>query len=104
MSGKVAETVTKPSGKIKPSHHHIPGILKRKEIPRHLLETFCILLSFIPQSSFPFPVDDQTKENVPKENSFKEVELRVSFLFYFISFFFHLRVFLLVYILWADSN
>ena len=101
MSGKVAETVTKPSRKSKPSHHHIPGILKQKEISRHLSSPF-VFSSFIPQSSFPFPIDDQMKQNVPQENSFKEVELMVNFLFYFI--FFHLRVFLLVYILWSDSN
>lgn len=61
MSGKVAETVTKPSGKIKPSLRHIPGILKQKEIPRHLSEPF--VSSFLSSLNplFHFPIDDQTK-------------------------------------------
>lgn len=78
MSGKVAETVTKPSGKIKPSLRHIPGILKQKAPPGHLSERFC-LFPFISQPSLPSPHRWPTKiEYSPKKTPFKDVEFRVS--------------------------
>lgn len=89
MSVKVAETVTKPSGKIRLSLHHILGMLKQKEIPRHLREPLCILLSFILQSSFPFP-PQMTEQNrmFPKKTHLEKLSSGSVF-FYFI---FHLRV------------
>lgn len=102
MSGKVAETVTKPSGKIKPSHHHIPGILRQKKKfldSSHSPFVFSSLSSLNPLFHSP----QMTKQNrmLLKKTHLKKLSSGSVF-FYFI--FFHLRVFLLLYILWADSN